>query len=100
MHICPARASLSACAYPCTHPSSHGQTHPWHWVHASIIFGPNQLGHQRPSPAQGWHSLLEDITIRKSSKEQGYYVAVTSFDEIGKDSCCEENPEARHLPQI
>src|SRR3954468_3385543 len=30
---------------------------------------------------------LEDIALKKSTKEHGYYIAVTSLNKIGKDSC-------------
>src|SRR5436190_1638897 len=30
---------------------------------------------------------LEDVAPKKSTKEHGYYIAVTSLDKIGEDSC-------------
>ena len=30
---------------------------------------------------------LDDVTLRKSTKEHGYYIAVTSLNKIGEDSC-------------
>src|SRR3954471_19226498 len=30
---------------------------------------------------------LEDVSPKKSTKEHGYYIAVTSLNKIGKDSC-------------
>src|SRR5436190_13919998 len=30
---------------------------------------------------------LDDVTPKKSTKEHGYYIAVTSLNEIGEDSC-------------
>src|SRR3954467_4856156 len=30
---------------------------------------------------------LDDVTPRKSTKEHGYYIAVTSLNKIGEDSC-------------
>src|SRR3954468_4003746 len=30
---------------------------------------------------------LEDVTPQKSTKEHGYYIAVTSLNKIGEDSC-------------
>src|SRR4051812_21329122 len=32
-------------------------------------------------------SQLEDVVIRKSRKEHGYYITVTSLDKIGEDRC-------------
>src|SRR3954465_4905820 len=30
---------------------------------------------------------LDDVALRKSTKEHGYYIAVTSLNQIGEDSC-------------
>src|SRR5881628_1337560 len=30
---------------------------------------------------------LEDVALKKSTKEYGYYIAVTSLNKIGEDSC-------------
>src|SRR3954462_7534623 len=30
---------------------------------------------------------LNDVALRKSTKEHGYYIAVTSLNKIGEDSC-------------
>src|SRR3954470_20758678 len=30
---------------------------------------------------------LDDVTPKKSTKEHGYYIAVTSLNKIGEDSC-------------
>src|SRR5436189_4101321 len=34
---------------------------------------------------------LEDVAPKKSMKEHGYYIAVTSLNKIGKDSCMKHN---------
>jgi len=39
-----------------------------------------QLVHQAIIP-------LEDVASKKSTKEHGYYIAVTSLNKIGEDSC-------------
>src|SRR3954467_15908398 len=30
---------------------------------------------------------LEDVALKKSTKEHGYYIVVTSLNKIGEDSC-------------
>src|SRR5204862_8216921 len=30
---------------------------------------------------------LDDVALKKSTKEHGYYIAVTSLNKIGEDSC-------------
>ena len=34
---------------------------------------------------------LEDVAPRKSKKEHGYYIAITSLNKIGEDSCMKHN---------
>src|SRR3954471_7701521 len=47
---------------------------------------------------------LDDVALRKSTKEHGYYIAVTSLNQIGEDSCVKrgillksESPESIFL---
>src|SRR3954466_9827351 len=34
---------------------------------------------------------LEDVAPKKSTKEHGYYIAITSLNKIGEDSCLKHN---------
>ena len=34
---------------------------------------------------------LEDVAPKKSTKEHGYYIVVTSLNKIGEDSCVKHN---------
>src|SRR5436189_6461853 len=34
---------------------------------------------------------LDDVAPKKSTKEHGYYIAVTSLNKIGEDSCVKHN---------
>src|SRR3954466_13325482 len=34
---------------------------------------------------------LKDVALKKSTKEHGYYIVVTSLNKIGEDSCVKHN---------
>src|SRR4051812_18326269 len=74
----------------------HRRMHPSLRIHVSLHKGPYLL-----SPATIYHLQvstrcqllhqatiqLDDVALKKSTKEHGYYIAVTSLNKIDKDSC-------------